>query len=186
MRTSTKRILSITVAAVFLIATLVVYLNFIRPEVEEISELRALVASKGNLLENQEQAVTDVQDLITQFKNIATLQETAGLAMPGNPETIGALRQIEAIARTSGATLTSLGFKVIAPRSSAAESFIKKLGIVEVNMSAEGNYEALKQFLQFLETSVRVANIKEFTFRPAGPQGGTDKLVVSGEMYYQE
>jgi len=186
MRASTKRILSVTVAAIFLIATLVVYLNFIQPEIDEISERRALVASKENLLGNQERAVTEVQDLIAQFKNIAAVQETAGFAMPDDPETIGALRQLEAIARASGATLSSLDFKVIIPRSSAAESFIKKLGIVEVNMTIEGNYEALKKFLQFFETSVRVANVKEFTFQPAGPQRGADKLVVSGEIYYQE
>jgi len=187
MRTSTKRILSILIAALFIIGTLLVYLNLIPPEAQEIAARRAIVASKEAAFRNQEQAVGQVQDLIGQFKNIATLQETVALAMPNDPATIGALRQIEAIARTSGVSLVGLDFKVIAPRSAANQSFIKKLGTVEIDVNAEGTYEGLKRFLQLFETSVRVTNVKEFKFEPAGSRAGaTSGLVVAAEVYYQE
>lgn len=184
MRPSTKRILSIGLAFLFLIGALVVYQNLIRPVGETVNKKRATVDSKESLFQKQSQAVSQAQDLIGRFKNMANLEETVSLVLPNNPQITQALSQIEAIARVNNAVLSALDVKnPIVQRAGAV--LIKDLGVVSVNLSVGGSYENLKAFIRSLETNVRVANVKEFSFRPAAPQGNLYLMNLSVEFYYQ-
>ncbi|MBI5732498.1 type 4a pilus biogenesis protein PilO [Candidatus Jorgensenbacteria bacterium] len=190
IRVSTKRILSIGLAVLFLIGALVVYSTIIRGTAKSIDEQRAIVASKQNLYDNQNNAVEQVQKLIAQFKGLKVLQDAISLAVPSGEETIGALREIEAIARQSNVNVSGVGFEAIVPKAST-KSFIKKLGILNITLTLSGGYNDLKRFLQLLETSVRVANVNSFKFKPGVPERGRtgpvfDSLNISVEMYYQQ
>ncbi|MFA6407630.1 MAG: type 4a pilus biogenesis protein PilO [Candidatus Paceibacterota bacterium] len=184
MRVSTKRILSIGLAGLFFIGALVTYLNFIQGAMTIVNEKRAKVATQTALFQNQDQAVKQVQSLIEQFKNVTNIQQTASLAIPNGEEAIRALRQIEAIGIASTVKIASIKFQSLPPRSSA-QSFLKKLGVLEVDLSARGDYPSLKDFLKKMETTVRIANIKKITFKPAAVRGGSDSLDITVEMYYQ-
>jgi len=197
VRTSTKRILSIGLSIVFLIGAVIIYSTLIRSEIKIIDEKRAEVASKTVLYDNQKNAVNQVSELISKYslktdKGMAKLQEIVSLAMPAGENIIGALRQIEAIGKSSGVDIKSLNFSVSAPKSKTKSSFTKKMGTLNISISADGSYGILKNFLQLLETSLRVANVKTFMFRPGIPVPGSraptpsDNLSVMVEMYYQE
>ncbi|MDI6821157.1 MAG: hypothetical protein QMD65_03205 [Patescibacteria group bacterium] len=191
IRVSTKRILSIGLSALFLIAAVVIYSTLIRSEIKVIDEKRTIVASKTVLFNNQQNAVNQVSELISKYKGVAKLQQTVSLAVPASENTIGALRQIEAIGRASGVQITSLSFTTSISKSKI-KSFTKKLGVLSISIRAEDSYETLKNFLQLLETTVRVANVKTFKFQPGIPQPGSrapvpnDTLNIMVEMYYQE
>ncbi len=185
MRVSTKRILSIGCSFLLLIGALVVYTNFIRDAGTDIGKLRATIASKSNLLANQRQAVNQVKKLITEFQNVGRLQDTVSLAMPEGTRAIQALRQVEAVARTSGVVLSSAEFKTATLPKTKQGSFIERLGAIEVRIRADGAYGSLKQFLQLLESGVRVSNVKEFNY-VAGGTGGADSLALTAETYYQQ
>jgi hypothetical protein len=185
MKVSTKRILSIGCSLLFLIGAMVVYSSFIRAAGDEVTQLRALVASKTSLLANQRQVVTQVKNLIAQFQNAARLQETVSLAMPSGVDAIRALRQVEAVARTSGVVLGSVDFKTATLPKAKAGSFVARLGVISMQLRADGVYGNLKQFVQLLETGVRVSNVKEFDY-VAGGNRGADSLNLTVETYYQE
>ncbi|MEK7630255.1 MAG: hypothetical protein AAB432_02660 [Patescibacteria group bacterium] len=186
MRPSTKRILSVTLATVFLIGSLTVYFNFIKDEASSISDKRAIIASKTSLYNNQKQAVSEVKGLINQFQNVSRLEETISLAMPDGAEPVQALRQIEAVSATNNVTLASLDFTASTPRG-APPPFIKKLGTLAVTLKANGGYEGLKKFLAGIETSVRLANVAEFSFTPATLKNNIpDSLTLKVNMFYQE
>lgn len=189
MRVSTKRILSILVGLLFLMGAFFVYLGLIRGEVSAVGEIRSVLASKEALFANQEQAVSQVKELLNEFKNFAQLQVTVSRAVPDGASTISALRQIEAVGRTAGAVITRLDFATPTPSSRGApgaSSVVKRLRTLEVKMRADGPYANLKQLVKLLETSVRVANVTRMNYSPGGPGNSNDTVSLEVEMYYQE
>jgi len=191
MRVSTKRVLSIGAALLFFLGALVVYLNLIREQVDAITEVRSRVASQQALLENQQQIVNQVQNLIERFQNVGQIKSTISLAMPNGVESIGALRQVEAISRASNVLLTAVDFKAVLVRpagkkQSETTNLIKKLGNLKVTMNVVGSYTDLKRFVGQLETSVRVANVSQLKFIPGGGPDAPSKLTLTADMYYQE
>ncbi len=192
MRVSTKRILAIGVSLVLFIGALLVYLNLIRGAMESVNKSRAAVASKTSLLKSQQQIVTQVQNLMQQFQNVGQLRSTISLAMPNGQDNIGALRQIEAIARSSNVLLTSVDFKASLARpargttASSTQNLTKRLGILKVTLNVAGPYESLKRYLSQLETSVRLANVESVKFSPAAAADQSSKMTVTVNMYYQE
>jgi hypothetical protein len=194
MRVSTKRILAIGAAFLFFVGALLVYFNLVRTESTVVNDLRAKILSKSNLLAAQREVVGQVQNLIAQFQNVARVRDSVSLAVPEGVESVQALRQIEAIARASAVTLTSLEFKsgpAVAVKKSTVQttgagSLLKKLGILKITVAAIGPYESLKIFLAELETTVRIANVQTFKYAPLAGQGGMDRLTVDVEMYYQQ
>jgi hypothetical protein len=191
MRVSTKRILSVLASVVFVIGALLVYLNLIQGAMKNVSDKRAVIFSKNNVLNNQKSIVDQVKKLLSQFNNMTKVQETIGFAVPNGSQTINALRQIEAVARANNVSLSSVSFDTSAvkpAKKGTVPSFVKKLGVLAVNIKADGDYENLRGFIQYLETSVRVANVTELKYSTAGAESdkfGTDNLTLVVEMYYQ-
>lgn len=183
MKASTKRIVSIGVAFLFVVAALLVYQNLIRPLGEEIDKKRSEAGAKGELFEKQSQAVQQAQDLIERSKTLGAIEDTVSLAIPNRPETTVALSQIETIARLNNVLLSGLDVKTATPRK-ASNSLIKDLAVVEVSVNVSGAYTNLKAFLRAIETNVRVANVKEFNFRSAAG-GGLYSMNLVVEFYYQ-
>ncbi len=166
---------------------LVIYAGFIRPELADINEKRALVVSKENLFESESGAVGEVQNLISKFQSVAALQETVSLALPQEENVTGILNQIQSIANLSNAKLTSFSAKPFAFEATK-QALVRRLGSLEIAVSVEGSYESLKQFLKSLETNVRISNVRSFQFLPVGgvPTADSYKLNLSVETFYQE
>lgn len=187
MKTSTKRILSICLAALLFMGILVVYASFIRPELAKINEKRALVVSKENLFNNESGAVGEVQNLISQFQSVAVLQKTVSLALPPEENVTDILNQVQSIANLSNIKLTSFSAKPLAFEVTK-QALVRRLGSLELSVSAQGSYEGLKQFLKSLETNVRISNITNFRFSPTVEGASTDNysLGLTVETFYQE
>jgi hypothetical protein len=185
MRVSTKRILSVGLAGIFLIASFFVYSKYISATLGEVTEQRALLEGKRQLFTNQKAAFQQVDGYRVQLEE-KTIQAKLNLAVPNQMDSISALRQVEAAARKGGSVISGLNFKQIASRSNK-QTFLKKVGVLEISISLSGTYEALKESLRLLETSARVASVKELRFQPAGSKAGvSDSLSLNIEMYYQE
>lgn len=190
MRASTKRILSIALSGIFFIGTLVIYTNFIKPEMKNIDERRSIVVSKENLFSNQFAAVQQVQKLIGEFQDIAGLQDSVSLAIPFRENTTQILNQVRVIAANNQTAIDSFSIKPLA-FSPSRQPLAKRLGTLDVNLSLKGTYESLKGFLKFLETNARIANIAKVHLAPFGSSiSGTVQDIYSMslgvEMYYQE
>ncbi|MBI4034267.1 MAG: type 4a pilus biogenesis protein PilO [Candidatus Brennerbacteria bacterium] len=186
MKTSTKRILSIGLAVFLFIGILVVYSSFIRPEVSALTEKRALVVSKENLFQNQENAVAQVRELIGQFESLATLQGTVSLALPPEENVTGILNQIQSIANLSNVSLGSFSIKPLAFEATK-QPLVRRLGTLELSLIARGSYTNLKQFLNSLETNVRIVNVESFRVVPAGDPAADDyNFNLTVVTFYQE
>ncbi len=183
MRTSTKRILSILLATLFLIGFIVVITSLIKPEFEDVMEKRSEVFSKNQMFKAQGQAVDEIDQLIQQIGDFNKLQGTVSLAVPLEPQVPGVLNQLDAIARTSGATFSSFESEPRAFESSDSP-LVKRLGVLGLNLSVSGEYQDMKDFLRFLETNVRVFNVKKYTI--TGGLAGSCEMNIEADTYYQE
>ncbi len=186
MKTSTKRILSIALAALLFVGILVVYASLIKPELAKIDEKRALVVSKESLFASESSAVNQVQDLIGQFQSIVALQETVSLALPQEENVTGILNQIQSIASLSNVSLNSFSVRPLAFKPTK-QPLVRRLGSLEIVFAVTGGYENLKQFLKSLETNVRISNITSFRFFPmVNPLISGYSLNLTVETFYQE
>ena len=189
MKTSTKRILSIGLAGLLFIGILVVYGNFIRPEMKKIGEKRALLISKETLFNNEQNAVSQVQDLIGQFQSIAKLQETVSLALPLEENVTQVLNQLQSIANLSNVEMKSFSIRPLAFEASR-QPLVKRLGALELNISISGPYVNVKNFLRSLETNVRIVNVKDFHLTPISGEGSLPgegfNMILTVEVFYQE
>lgn len=187
MRASTKRILSILLSGVFLIALIVVSTTLIKPEFDRVMEKRALLFSKQSLLQNQQNAVSQVQELINTFQNFDTLQSTVSLALPTEENNTLMLNQITAISRNAGVSIES--YETFSNSfEDAEESLTQRLGSTETSIIVTGEYSDVKNFVNLLETNVRIFNVKEINLSPVFEEGVG--RIVEGEItfnsYFQD
>ncbi len=188
MKSSTKRALSILFSVFFLIATIVVYTSLIQPETDAASELQSLVASKTNVYTTQKDAVSQVSQLINQFQSAADLQNTLSLAMPIGPDVTQALNQWYTISQSSQASVQSLDIKLGTAYAPSSQPLAKRMSTIVVDLGVLGTYDAIKQFLNALESNARVINVSSFDVKPAGAGGQNQlySLTLSVNTFYQE
>jgi Tfp pilus assembly protein PilO len=188
MKNSTKRVLSIGFAAIFFIATLAVYGNFIRPEMDTIQEKRSKVNAKENMFESKQLAVSQVEQIISTFQNANKFKETVSLAIPENPNVTNALGQLQAIARSNSVDFLKFSVKQNPPIASKG-LLIQSLNALTLDLGVRGTYEGVKGFLRSIETNVRIANTKSVNLMPTkdtkqGSEGLYD-LNMSVDIFYQ-
>jgi len=186
MRASTKRILSIGLAAVVLAAAFIVYSALVRPAAAEVEKLRAQLFTKQTMFNNEKQVVTQLQSFIDQINNLGELQRTLSLAIPNGKETFGALHQYQTIAQSSNLEIVSvkIGEKGLKP---AIAPLAKRLGTLQFSLTLRGSYQSIKTFLQTLETNIRVSNVESFSLRPVNVGSNDDlyELNLAVDSYYQ-
>lgn len=189
MKASTKRALSILFSVFFLILTVIVYTNFVLPQIDEVSKLRAEVASKNRNYETQKNAIAQVSEIVSQFKNAADLQKTLSFSMPIKLSVVDVLNQWYAISKNSNADIRAMDIKLSSSVTKTGNPVLKGRGSIAVSLSAVSTYDGIKQFLNSLETNARVVNIQSFTLTPmysgVNMPGALFAIDISLETYYQ-
>ncbi|MEK7574458.1 MAG: hypothetical protein AAB514_02945 [Patescibacteria group bacterium] len=189
MRASTKRILSIMISALLLIAVAVIYVELIKPAYSSIQNLRGEIQARNNLLEEQNHAVSQVQNLISQLQdqNIAKFQEQISLVLPTTESVPQALSQYQAIAQASGLSIQSVGINYLAIKPAVSDiGLAKGIGTDRFKLKLLGSYEAMRAFFQAIETNVRLTDLATFKINRAGQSGQNlylGEIVV--DSYYQ-
>ena len=181
MRTSTKRILSILLSSIFFIAFIVVVTSLVKPEFEQVMENRGEFYSKKKVFEDQQEAVGKVEQLIQETKSFNQLKQTVSLAVPLEKQIPDILNQLNAISRTSNVSIISFKSNLQAFEEGSSQ-LARRLGIIRIELAVSGDYGNLKNFLRFLESNVRVFNVKSFIIS----QGIQQQFLVQAETYYQE
>lgn len=191
MKASSKRVMSIGIAALFLLGTLVVYGSLIRPAYSNIEKKRAEVDATETAFNNQKQATEQVVKAFNDMKNVEKVRETISQAIPVGPAMTQALHQVESVVRANKVNINSLTIKAKAGEPNK-QVLAKKLGKLQLNFSVSGDYESIRNFLKALESNIRVTNITDFDFS-AGASNiernastGPYTMQIVAEMYYQE
>lgn len=190
MKASTKRILSIFSSALFFLGGLVVYSSYIRPEYETIKKLRGEVAVKQQALDDQDNAIKQVQALIRQFESVSQLQDEISLFLPLEENVTQSLMQLESLSSITGVSLETVNpqFAVDSTikKKEGLAAIIKPVGKIRFTFKVSGSYEGLKNFVKGLAESIRIFDIAEFKFDRRG-ESDEDFYTVnfSADNYYQ-
>lgn len=186
MKPSTKRILSIGLAALFFIGSVIVYTNLISPLFQEITKKRGEVDAKNELFITQKSAVDQVKNVITESQSMDSIRNSVSLALPEDTDTTEIIHQMNAIAMANQVNFSN--FTIEAPSLTKGKDFVvKQLGKVRVVTTAVGSYEGIKGFLKGVESNIRIASIESADIRPlAGSSGDIYSLSMKVDFFYQK
>ncbi|MEK7146987.1 MAG: hypothetical protein AAB772_01890 [Patescibacteria group bacterium] len=191
MKASTKRILSMLTSSFLFIGSLVVYSSYILPSYESIKKLRGEVAVKQQALDDQDNAIKQVQALIRQFESVSDLQGKISLFLPLEENIAQSLAQLESLSRISGVSLNSVIPQYVASDSAVKKkeglaSIIKSVGKIRFTVRASGSYEGLKNFIKGLGDSIRIFDVSDFKVDGSSDSANDFYIInLSLDNYYQ-
>ena len=179
MKPSTQRTLSLFGGLALLVAALVVYYNFISPLYIETQKLRGELSSKESFFANQQLVIGQVQQLLSQFKTSAQLQQVVSSILPTVNDSVSLMHQFNTIARINGIGVKSLkvGVEPIRPGG---------LGVAQLTASVFGGYEGFKKFLATLENNVRIMDLVRLGIDPSSSDPNNYNYSVVINSYYQQ
>ena len=104
MRQSSKRLWSILLAFLFIVAAFVCFFDLVQPEYQNVEALRSQQLGEAAYLTSQTTLVKQAQTVLNTYQN-AQGTTNIGLAMPSGEDVAGALAQIQGIATNNGITI---------------------------------------------------------------------------------
>jgi septal ring-binding cell division protein DamX len=179
MKQSTKRLTSSIVALALLLASFVILLSFIQPAYKNLSELRGEIASREDFANSQAQIVDQVQKLIEEYQNGSDNEAALSLAFPRGAHASEVVGQLNGILAVNN--LTAQSFQVAVeepppkqatpanpvPSANTGELTVTPLRKITTDIKLVGTYENLKNFIQNVQTNIRIMDMTKLEIAPA-------------------
>ncbi|MDP2650697.1 MAG: type 4a pilus biogenesis protein PilO [bacterium] len=184
MRSATKRLISILVSLGFLIGAIVLFSSLVLPAYRDVQQLRGEKKSLEAVVKEEEQLITTANRLLTEYQSAANLRDTLSLVLPREEALPGMINQIQGIAKSAGVTVENMNVENLPLEHSRTSSIVEPVGSFKVTIRVRGSYEALRSYVQSLETNVRIIDVDSFALSGGGAAGPlTADLVL--RTYYQ-
>src|SRR6185437_16515139 len=126
-----------------------------------------------------------------QYQSQSGAESNLQLAMPSGPNISQAIAQLYGIATNDGITVQSIGISppVVQPQSAGAKQIVKPMGSIAFQFTATGSYENFKNFLNDLESNIRIFDVTTLSLQStgAGTKAATDNYAygITVDTYYQ-
>lgn len=167
-----------------LVAVAVIALSFmllIKPKMDEVAELEAEADTVRTQQAQVQSEISALEQVRATSPNLEAELAALGAIVPRSPDLPSALRQLQMAADDSGVTLLS-----VAPGrpSSAGVAEVPDLTTISLNLSLEGGYFQVVDFLRRLEDPAITARAILIGSVDASPtEYPTLSVTVSGQMY---
>jgi len=186
MRASSKRFTSILLAILMFIASLFIYSSLILPAYSEIINLRAEVVSRTQLVTEEEASIGQVQKLLSEYQDVAAIQDTISLILPVSQNVALGVSQISGLSKINNLIIDSLSMQELAIKPSTQSNLVKGIGTLRFNFHLIGSYENFKAFLQNLETNITLIDLASLKVDSGSKVGGNIfSYNITADMYYQ-
>lgn len=165
------------ISLLFFVVTLFDYFTLILPASDEGQKVKAEMISRQNFIDNQKQAIKQIQNLISSYKGEGQLQEVVSSVLPSSEDLAGAFGQINGLVAANhlllqgtsvGASVDMTSFETNKIQAVAAKSLTKPFSAVDFQVKMTGTYEDFKSFLGNMETNIRIFDVKKINMQPAG------------------
>jgi Tfp pilus assembly protein PilO len=187
MKQSSKRLFSILIALAFVMAALVMFFDLVQPEYSNMMMSKENLAAGEALLQSENQSVSQAQKIIAEYQSQGALEGNVSLAVPTTEDIPGALAQLYGLAANNGISVQSISVSAptIQPQTTMATTtdIVKPIGTISFQVTAEGAYEGLENFVSGLETNVRIFDLKGVTIVPAAVSAGKDGVATSEDYF---
>ena len=183
---SSLRFVSLIASLAILIACLIFYSLLLKPAYNEVNQLRGDLASKSELVKDQRRVVEKVKELLDQYPSLSGPRQTISLAIPNREEYPTLITQVNGLAHAAGLILQSLSLatQTFTQAATVAGPSLPVVGIIQMSLETSGSYQSLKNFIQTLETNIRIMDLVSFSINPLSGSGNYNyNLVVN--TYYQ-
>ena len=189
MKQTTKRFLSMILGILFLLSSLLMYFELIKPAYSEAQQIKAQKNSLQIFLDSEKSVVERVQKLINSYEEQGKIQRAVSEVLPTKKDIAGAIVQLYGLAQNNGLSVKSFGVSVVQTpqkKSKAADyenqqlsgfetSLQKGVGTLSFDIQLGGSYEDLKNFLSALETNIRIFDVEQIGVQPVSATSGTGK-----------
>ncbi|MDE2019194.1 MAG: hypothetical protein KGJ13_02475 [Patescibacteria group bacterium] len=184
MKQSSKRLVSMLVALVFLVVAFVVFFEFVQPAYSQVESLRGEEIANQGLFTSMSALVKQAQSILASYNEQSQNAQGLGAALPVGEDVAGALAQIEGIASQDNISLSSVAVSTPTLQkssnigNSSSTALLQPVGTISFKLVATGSYENFKQFIADLETNIRLFDIENVAIQPfTGSTGGKSASV---------
>jgi len=188
MKSSTKRILSVSISTLLFIGSLFIYSNLVKPTYSQIKNLRSEVVSRLDFIEKNEAYIQEIQKKIKESHDLDKTTETISLILPLNQDVASRVNQIGGLAYNNRLAIELLNVQELAIKPSKQPNLVKGLGTLRFNLKASGNYENFKSFIQALETNITLMDLIGLKIEPNNKSktaGSNFDYTMVVDTYYQ-
>lgn len=188
MKASNKRLFILLGSAALILAVFIIFVVLLQPEYANIQQLRGLLASSNNTYNAASQNVDYVNNLYEKNKiDINQMQDSLKSAVPDQQKVADVVNQIQGIASANNLPIESINLETLPIQQSKANtSLVKGYGVLRVTLKMSGTYPSFKQFLNLLETNVRIMDARTLRIYQVDP---INKSIFNFELvvdtYYQ-
>lgn len=184
MRPATKRLISILVSLGFLIGAIVFFSSLVLPAYRDVQQLRGEKKSLETVIKEEEQLVTTANRLLAEYQSAANLRDSLSLVLPREEAVPEMIHQVQGIAKSTGITVEGINVENLPLEHSRTSSIVEPVGSFKVTVRLRGSYEALRGYLQAIETNMRIIDVDSIAVSGGGEKGLlTANLVL--RTYYQ-
>jgi len=159
MTETTKQNLSIIIITILIAASVYVFINFIRPEMEQRKDLAAKITEAQGKIKILEDYKIKF-DLLTQnYQNLGDKIEMINQALPNEPQTAQVLATLDAISKKTGLPLNSLNF------NTQTKDNYEKLNILGIKTDFNASYDTFKVWLGEIEKELRLFDLNKINIK---------------------
>jgi Tfp pilus assembly protein PilO len=159
MTETTKQNLSIIIITILIAASVYVFINFIRPEMEQRKDLAAKITEAQGKIKILEDYKVKF-DLLTQnYQNLGDKIEMINQALPNEPQTAQVLATLDAISKKTGLPLNSLNF------NTQTKDNYEKLNILGIKTDFNASYDTFKVWLGEIEKELRLFDLNKINIK---------------------
>jgi Tfp pilus assembly protein PilO len=184
MTPALRRLIGVAISLALFIGSAVIFFSLILPVSGEIQDLRGEQEALKSAFQEESATLETVKRLFEQYGGVANLQDTLSLALPTEKDVPSIINQLQGIAKTRGVIMDSLDLQLLPIRAVSEESAIRPVGVIRIEVNVQGSYEAIKDYIDAIETNVRVMDVQTVLV-----EGGTEGEVLSYNLiiysYYQ-
>jgi Tfp pilus assembly protein PilO len=183
VKSSTKRILSILLAIVLLVASVFVYIYMIKPIYGEVSALRDKVVALNQTLDNYEGLNKKFQEIFTQYQNLGDLEKQLSMIFPSKLDAAYAVSQVSGIAKKNRLEFLSLTTRQLAVKPGVGP--VKGIGTLRMEIKLAGAYEDFKNFLKDTETNIMLSELVNLRIEKQKVGKSETLYTLTIDAYYQ-
>lgn len=192
MRYLSKRFISVLLSFTFIAIALVVYINLIKPTYKSIKEDQARLEALTQKNDENTEVFNKLKAVLAELKKSSDLQNRISMTLPLDPNAADSMNQITAVAISNGLTVASIDI-ADAPNiptsgvKAGTVSLVKSTGVLRNTIRATGSYTQVRDFLQGIESGVRLSSIKSLKIgkASAGTNQDSFSVTVDIETFYQ-
>ena len=167
------------------------------PMVQGILNSRGEVKSKQTALLEKEAFIKTIEGLIEKYKTNQEILKNLDVILPGDSDVPNLLVELEALAKAGGMMISDIKIASVETKSSSradtagGEGVVQKQAsvnyqVIAITLVVKGDYAAFKNFLQAIETNIRLVDLEsaDFNATSEGAASLFDFNVVLKTYYY--